>query len=73
MYVTWAGVICLMHAHAQTQDQAAHEPKGMQHPRVNVDISGMSLLPMSQCYRSPAELVTGFQQNLLVAFNNIKF
>ena len=37
IYVTWAGVICL---------RCTHEPEGVQHPRVSVDILGKSLLPM---------------------------
>ena len=37
MYVTWAGVICLMYT---------HEPKGAQHPRASADISGKSRVHM---------------------------
>ena len=37
IYVTWAGVICLI---------CTHESKGAQRPRASVDISGKSRLPM---------------------------
>ena len=37
IYVTWAGVICLI---------CTHEPEGAQRPRASADISGKSRLPM---------------------------
>ena len=35
IYVTWAGVICLI---------CTHEPEGAQYPRASADISGKSRL-----------------------------
>ena len=37
IYVTWAGVICLI---------CMHEPEGTHHLRASTDISGKSRLPM---------------------------
>ena len=37
IYVTWAGVICLI---------CTHEPEGAQRPRASADISGKSRPPM---------------------------